>query len=140
MCCSSSFYNGEFMKKMSGFTLIELMIVVAIIAILATIGYPAYKREVTRTSRADAHSALLRMADMQERFYLQNNTYTANIADLGGATSNEGYYDLAVSNVTNSTYTLTATPAPGSKQNADAECIAGIVLTHAGVKTPQECW
>ncbi len=70
--------------KNKGFSLIELMIVLAIIGILSAIGYPSYDSYMKKSRRADGKIALQRMADRQERFYLQNNTYTTATASVGG--------------------------------------------------------
>lgn len=125
------------MRVQQGFNLIELMIVVAIIGIMASIAYPSYTQHMRETRRSDAHSALMRMADLQERFYLQNNSYTATASEVGGANSSEGYYTLAVTNVTASGYQLTATAV--GVQSSDTNC-QSIVLTSAGQKTPAICW
>lgn len=105
-----------------GFTLIEILIVIAIIAILAAIAFPSYSRFVERTRRADAREALMRIAAAQERFYTNRNRYTTDIAaDLGlGATSEKAYYTIAAAFVGGSdqTYVLTATPqAPQDKDS-----------------------
>jgi type IV pilus assembly protein PilE len=68
---------------MRGVTLLELMIVVVIISILTAIAYPNYREYVTRAKRTEAKAALLQIATNQERFYLQNNTYTTNMTNLG---------------------------------------------------------
>jgi type IV pilus assembly protein PilE len=70
-------------KYMRGVTLLELMIVVVIISILAAIAYPNYREYITRAKRTEAKAALLQIATQQERFYLQNNTYTTNMTNLG---------------------------------------------------------
>ncbi len=129
-----------------GFTLIELMIVVAIIAILAAIAYPSYINYVQRTRRADGHEMLMRMAAAQERYYTNYNKY-AKTADLGmGATpaSEEGYYTVVVTpDEPDQTFVLTATP-----QGAQAVDACGkLVLSNTGVKTAPDdtgkngkCW
>ena len=64
--------------KSAGMTLIELMIVVAIVALLASIAVPSYRQYVLRANRIEATTALLQLAAAQEKFYLQNNTYAGN--------------------------------------------------------------
>ncbi len=68
-------------KYMRGITLLELMIVVVIISILTAIAYPNYREYVTRAKRTEAKAALLQIATQQERFYLQNNTYTTDMTN-----------------------------------------------------------
>jgi len=79
-----------------GFNLVELMIVVAIVGILASIGYPLYQDQVERTRRTDGKAKLLEVLESQERFYSANNRYTTTIANLGYAAtptpSDEGFY------------------------------------------------
>ena len=70
-------------KTMRGVTLMELMVVMVIIAILTTIAYPSYRQYVAKAKRNEAKSALLQISTMQERFYLQNSTYTADMTVLG---------------------------------------------------------
>ena len=90
--------------KRNGFTLIEVMIVVAIVGILAAIAYPSYQEYVLRTGRADGMAKLMEIMQAQERFYSQNQTYTANLGAGGLAynvaanaavASNEGRYNIA---------------------------------------------
>jgi len=70
-------------RHMRGVTLLELMIVTVIIGILAAIAYPNYREFVSRAKRNEAKAALLQIAQNQERFYLQNNTYTMDMTQLG---------------------------------------------------------
>jgi len=126
-------------SKAKGFTLVELMIVVAIIAILAGIGFPSYQQYMRETRRSDAYAALARMADLQERFYLQNKTYTTDITQLGGANSAEAYYSLSVPAADSNTYTLQADAVAGGPQASDAGCTT-MNLNQAGTKTPTACW
>ena len=124
-------------RKMHGFTLIELMIVVAVIAIITAIAVPSYQRQVMRSKRSDALVALQQVAAAQERFYAINSRYSTN-ADPFAATddidSPEALYTVAVDiNAAGTTYTATASPADGGSQEADTHC-ASFTLTNTGVK------
>ena len=130
-------------KKMRGFTLIELMIVVVIISIVLTVAIPSYQNNMRESRRTDGHNALQSLANLQERYYLQNNTYAPDIGTLNppSLTSQEGYYDLTV--VGNaSTFTATATAVPGGPQANDAPCTV-MTLNQAQQKLPSvpvNCW
>lgn len=107
----------------SGFSLIEVMITVAIIAILASIAYPSYQDYVTKSRRTDGRSALLDLANRLETYYTNHNTYaTATINGLrGGTSSDDGYYTLSFGAQSANAYTLLATPV-GSQATADTTC------------------
>jgi len=127
--------------RMKGFTLMELMITVVVVGILAAIAYPAYTDYLNRTRRADGKAALLNLANYMEHYYTENNGYTgATLASVGytGTTSQEGYYNLSISALTNTSYTLTATPT--GVQAGDTTCGA-LTLTNTNVKGPTaDCW
>ncbi|MDO9139673.1 MAG: type IV pilin protein [Methylobacter sp.] len=130
-------------KRGSGFTLIELMITVAIIGILSTIAYPAYTDYVIRAKRSDGKAALLQVQLAQEKWRANNTTY-GTLANIGvAATSPDGHYTVAVSGNTATAYTATATPA---SPFVDAKCGA-LGINQAGDKTVSgsglsaaDCW
>ncbi len=70
-------------KRQKGVTLVELMIVIVVLGILVAIGYPGYQEFTARARRSEAISALLQVATNQERFYLNNQTYTTDLTNLG---------------------------------------------------------
>lgn len=112
------------MKRHSGFSLIELMIVVAIIAILSAIAIPSYRKYVVRSHRTDAQRALLDLAARQERFFYSNNAYSADLAGLGSNSSAAGqYYSVSVdpAGTSSTAYLVTAT-ATGSQRADDSAC------------------
>ena len=125
------------MKNNKGFTLVELMIVIAIIGVLAAVGYPAYTGAVKKANRADGIDSLLSLSGRMEEFYLNNDTYVN--ATVANTNSSDKLYTLAITAADGFTYTLTATPVQG-----DAEC-GNLTLTSLGVKgtsvgTPANCW
>ena len=77
--------QAKLMHTMRGITLIELMIVVVIVGIMAVVAYPNYREFAARAKRNEAKAALLKIATNQERFYLQNNSYTCDMTRLGFA-------------------------------------------------------
>lgn len=129
------------MKKKQGFTLIEVMIVVVIVAVLAAIAVPSYRQNVLNTNRSDATSTLTQIAGLQERYFFQNNRYFVDNANLatfaGSANSFDGNYVLAIANPCGDAtcYTLTAT-AIGSQLN-DTAC-RQFAITHTGRKSAQD--
>lgn len=124
------------MNQPRGFTLVEVMIVVAIIGILAAIAYPSYDEYVKRGHRTEGQALLSDAAARQERYFAQNNSYQTDITKLGirssttsGVTSETGKYTLAVATVANDGgYTLTAT-----QQFNDNKC-GNLVMKATGIR------
>lgn len=127
-------------KFVTGFTLIELMIVVAIVSIIAAVAYPSYTASVTKTRRADAKGALMGFAQAMERHFTENNTYegAASGGDTGAPSiyptgvpidGGQKFYDLTIEAATVTTYTLRATPVNGQAGDGNLE------ITHTGAKT-----
>ena len=138
------------LKRPNGFTLIELMIVVAILGIVVAFGYPAYRDQVIKARRADGMAFIVDIADRQERFYADRGTYTTTMTDLGYADANspEGaYYTATITDdpANDLTITFTVTVTPQNGQEADTKCGA-FTLTSLGIKTiggtstVQNCW
>lgn len=92
-----------------GFTLIELMVVVAIVGILAAVAYPSYQNSVRKSRRADAMAALAEAQLAQEKWRANHTTYAANATTLGiSATSPDGYYSLSFGQTLNTTTCVVA--------------------------------
>jgi len=127
-----------------GFSLIELMIVLAIIGVLSAIAYPSYDSYMKKSRRPDGKVALQKMADRQERFYLQNNTYTTATASVGGTGTQKNYYVLSIDSADVNNFALTATAVAGGPQSADTTTNHGdctvLKLASTGAKTPDACW
>lgn len=133
----------------AGFTLIEVMIAVAIIAILAAIAVPNYGKYVIDARRTDAISFLSEAAGEQERFFSNSNQYAASMSELGygnAATyvTPEGHYVVSIANPTGTgRFVLTAAPVVGGKQVTDAEC-GSFTISDTGAKgstgTKAKCW
>ena len=129
-------------SKIKGFTLVELMIVLAIIGILASVAMPSYQQYMYKARRADAQDALTTMAAAQQRYYSNNQyVYTDDETLIGGTLSDEGHYTLEVTvlSADADAFTLTATPAATSPQVGDATCPT-LTLTSTAIKAPDACW
>lgn len=89
----------EFRRRQSGFTLMELMIVVVIVGILSGVAFPAYKAYVDRAKRSEGKAFLMEVAARQERYYFDHNSYASDATNLGYSSttpaSDEGHYSLA---------------------------------------------
>jgi type IV pilus assembly protein PilE len=103
-----------------GFTLIELCVTLAVVAILSAIAYPSFHKMVLKSRRSDAHVALMQLTQNQARWRASHTTY-ADLAQLNAADiSAQGYYQLAVKNISATDFELVATAT--SAQSADEPC------------------
>ncbi len=128
-------------RRPHGFTLIEMLIVVAIIGILAAVTLPSYRSYVLKGKRSDAIATLTQIQLTQEKWRATNSVY-GTLAQLGlPATSSQGLYTISAGNLSATSYTLTAT-ATGT-QTADTAC-ATIALTENGpdvsTAAKKTCW
>lgn len=131
----------------TGFTLIEVMIVVVVIGILAAIAYPSYTEYVQRANRSEGQALLADASARQERYFAQNNAYITDSDDLdklglGGTTSETGKYKLSVASVNNDGgYTLTAEEAFGDTKCGDLTLNALGQKDRTGSgKSVEDCW
>ncbi len=132
-------------KHMRGVTLMELMIVVVIIGILTAIAYPSYRQYLAKAKRNEAKSCLLQVATMEERFYLQNSTYTDDMTklgfpDTGNILTSSGSY---ICNVDTASPAAFAATAAYQKGDAEAGKCAIFSIDGVGSKTStpyDDCW
>jgi type IV pilus assembly protein PilE len=130
VCCRPS--------GVKGFTLIELMIVVAVIGILAAIAYPSYQNYVLRAHRADAQAEMMALAQAMERCYTLKNTYTPQTACVSSLPTSSRYvFAIPADSLTATTYEVRAT-AKGA-QLADAACTP-MTIIETGKTEPEDCW
>lgn len=134
------------MQQQKGFTLVELMVAVAIIGILSALVFPSYQRYVMRSARTEGQAKLMEVMQAQERFYSQNQTYTTNLG-VGGlaypnvaanaaAPSEQGRYLITSAACAGGTIAacVILSAAPQGSQANDAEC-GTITLNSKGTKT-----
>lgn len=132
------------MNKMAkGFTLIEVLIVVALIGVLAAIAYPSYQNAMVKNRRAAAQSVLADVAQRQQQFLIDSRAYATAITGTGSLNISVPsdvslYYTLSleVGSSTVPSFTATATPLTGSAQAADG----ALSITSTGVKSPAGKW
>jgi type IV pilus assembly protein PilE len=127
----------------NGFTLIELVVVMLIVAVLTAIAIPSYQAYTHKANRSDATRAMTLEAQALERCYSQNFSYTTGCSVVAGTTTSpQGYYTLTVS-FTASGYSISAAPNPGP-QESDTQC-ASFTLDNTGTQgaspgSAQTCW
>ena len=143
--------------EQQGVSLLELLIVVAIVAIVSAFAFPSYIEHVVSTKRTVATSALLQIADRQQQFFMDNKQFTNDLTNLGFAANplvladdgrptaagdKAAVYSIALSNVAATTYTITATPlhGPGTR---DTDC-GNLTLNQSGARGNSaggaDCW
>lgn len=139
-------------RRERGFTLVEVLTVVTIIAVLAAIGIPAYNTQKLKAARAAAKVALSDVASKMEQSFLNNRQYPNTMADLGWSwtdstkahyTTEDGNYEFTINLPAANTWELTATPFAGIVLK-DTDCTA-FTLTSNGTKTAtgklgNDCW
>jgi type IV pilus assembly protein PilE len=122
-------------KHSIGYTLIELMIVVAIVGILSTVAFGFYRDNVIASNRAEGRSVLSEVAASLEKcksLYGAYNSANCNVAD--DVSSDTNYYEIdTTASITATTFTLTATPVSGQPQASDTDCTS-LTLTNTGIK------
>ena len=135
-----------------GITLLELLVVLAMVGIVTSLALPSFQRQVARTYRTEAMTALLALQNAEETFYLRHGMYTADVAaprpaGLGlstGSASNKYLLSVALA-ADGQTYVATAAPAAEGGQSADLECLAFSVDSRgrrsvSGTREPRHCW
>ena len=125
--------------KQSGITLLELLVAVAIVAIIASIAYPSFSDGLRKSRRAEAFKGLLSMQLKQEEFRVSNTSYSATPSQVCNPTSS--YYDFSISGATATSYTLIATSkgAQAGDKSGSTACDT-LTLDKADTKTPAACW
>ena len=139
-----------------GVTLMELLIVVAIISIIAAVAYPNYTQFVTRSKRSVGATAMLQVADRQQQFFMDNKRYAASLTSLGydddsimiddegqvvTMASDDRIYNIQISASNIVSYELTATP---QLNQAKQDSCGSLTITQTGAKgqsgTGDNCW
>lgn len=155
--CRRSAFKGQRMTE-GGYTLLELMVAVAIVAILVAIAYPSYRDQIRKSRRADAESVLLQAAQWMERRYTTSNCYdnpcgsgtaptlsTTVAASPSGCSGSGCYYNITVTAIGQNNFTLSAAPATTDQANDRCKTL---IVDNAGTKSVSvdatlpvsDCW
>lgn len=135
------------MKK-NGFTLIELMVTVAIVGVLASIAIPTYNSYSIKSHRVEGKSLIMEVMQKQEKYFTENNTYTTNLTLLGYSSSTvigeQGYYSLTASAAPDGIINnVILTAQPIDSQASDSECGSFIMNSNGQKSTSTSsptCW
>lgn len=133
-------------RPVSGFSLIELMIVLVIVAILLAIAVPSYRKYVVRANRIDAQRTLVDLAGRQERYYYSANAYTSSLSTLGSSSTAAGAnFTVSVASASTTAFVVQATAA-GTQATSDKQCQT-LKLSNTGTQTSTgttandpQCW
>ena len=130
-------------KYQTGITLIELLLVVSIIGILASIAMPGFQSFFMQSRREDAHHLIMLNAQRLQRCFTLEGVYNGSCGTR--SKSEQGYYELSVdSHITENTFTLVVSPVEGTSQENDSNCRA-FMYEHTGKRSaigadPASCW
>ncbi len=119
--------------QVSGFTLVELMIVIVIVSILAAIAYPSYRSSILRSHRSDGQAGVLACAVAQERWFTQNTSYAtqsdvdtnctgSNLSMCSCKNTRDGFFAITIPSATTAAFTATATATSKGGQTDDTSC------------------
>jgi type IV pilus assembly protein PilE len=134
-------------RQTSGFTLIELMIVIIIVGILTTIALPAYQDYVRKSRRAEVIALMLDLQLTQEKFRANNISYASSLAAMGVTTAyvanqvDSSFYTVSTTSSTNNSYTITAVAAGNQTKDTQngTQCIT-LRINQSNTKSPANCW
>jgi len=134
------------MKEKIGFTLIEMLIVLAILSIIAAIAYPAYQSHIIKVRRVEAQGELIKAQIQQSSYRIINPSFLSQAA-TSGLPLNHPHYQFSVEHASTNTYTLKATVKPSSntQNNDDQECLSLYIdqnnnKTSDGESDNSRCW
>ncbi len=128
------------MRFMKGFTLLELMITIAVTGILASVAYPSYQQHMRKAHRTAAQAHLMDITQRQQQFFVDSRSYASSVDDLSIQTPREvlDFYTISITPLAGPppSFRVTATPKPSTIQTIDGP----ISIDHTGEKTPSSKW